>query len=92
MYEIINIQYKYHIFQESNPLSSYERFIKTERGNFIYRYSIGNIEIPKQINKIDDIVKKKKKQYNIKIKPYKKPSPDLAILILLQNYFKLAFS
>jgi len=81
------IQYKHLIFQDSNPLSSYQVDVKGAPGFFIYRFSIGSLEIPMQINKIDEIVKQKRKIYKFKIKPYKKPSPDLAILILLQNYF-----
>jgi len=77
------IKYKLIIYQESNPLSSYGFQSK----NFLYRYSFGNICLEKQKNIIDKDIIKKRDIYKIEIKPYKKPEPQLAILILLQNYF-----
>lgn len=81
------IKYKHLVFQDSNPLSSYAIDTKFKHNYFVYRFSIGSIEIPKQINIISKDVLRKKKKYNFQIKPYKKPNDNLCILILLQNYF-----
>ncbi len=89
------VKYKNIIYIESNPIFSiyesiyYNEEIRKKYGKkfFLDRYSIGNLEISKQKNIINEMVIEKRKKYNIILKPYKKKNDNLCILILLQNYF-----
>lgn len=79
------INYKHIIYQDSNPLSSLANS-KNDILN-IYRFSIDSLEIIKQKNIYNKIIKKKMDNFNFQIKPYKKYDKKLSILILLQNYY-----
>lgn len=81
------INYKHIIYQDSNPLSSLVSATDKKDIINIYRFSIDSLEIAKQRNKYNKIVKKKLNNFNFQIKPYKKYDKHLSILILLQNYY-----
>ena len=71
------------VFMDSNPLNS----LKLENNTDLYRFSIGDLVISKQLNRVDKIINKRLNEINYEIKPYKKKKEKSCILILLQNYF-----
>jgi len=69
------------IYMDSNPLNS----LKLENNIELYRFSIGDLVIGRQLNRVNKYINERLKKIKYEIKPYKKNKEKYCILILLQN-------